>query len=208
MNSIVKNPFQKTEYFQEKFSKLKPADTIFKKIEFEKCSFNNCTFQNITFKNCSFIECLFQNSNLSMLKIDNSSFSEAKFINCKMIGIDWTKTIKTVLPISLLFNECIVDLCSFNNLIINNFELIKSSAKEVDFRGATLINSNFSKTDLEKSLFHNTNLESSNFTQSKNLSINFKNNKIKNSTHSFPNVINLLNPLNIKIENIEFEKKL
>lgn len=135
-----------------------------------------------------------------LVKVINSSFNNICFKDFKIMGVDWTKIIKKILPIFLKFENSIIDLSTFNSLKINKLEIINCSAKEVDFRESILIAADFSYSDLEKSLFHHSNLESANFIQTKNYPIDFNNNKITNSTHSIMGALNLLKTLKIKIE--------
>lgn len=163
-------PIKTKENYQETFSKLNITNETINQTNFEKCKFTKCIFHQTTFK------------------------------NCKMIGIDWTKSQPEILPISIQFDKCNINLSSFYRLAIDDFKLKNCSAKEVDFRGSILIKADFSSSNLEKSLFHDTDLTSANFTQAKNYLIDFHSNKIKKSIHNIPEVLNLLKPLDIKIE--------
>lgn len=203
MKLISSTFFTEETFFKKTFSKLDGAEQIISKIDFEKCKFVKCVFQKTFFKECSFTDCTFEESDLSLLNVSNSSFNNISFKNCKAIGVDWTKSKREILPISLSLDECKINLSSFNGLTIEKLKIINCSAKEVDFRESILKEVDFSYSNLEKSIFHNTDLTSANFTQAKNYSIDFNNNKIEKSIHSVPRVISLLKPLNIKIENLE-----
>jgi len=191
-----------SSYFQKKFSKLNYQEKVVKDVEFEECQFDECNFLKASFENCNFINCIFKNSDLSLIKLINSSFDEIKFEDCKLIGVDWTKIKQKILPTIIQFDSCKIDLSSFFGLKLENFTLTNSSAKEVDFREATLLEANFNNTDLEETLFHQTNLRKTNFIGASHYQINFNNNKIEKATFSIPEVLNLLKPLKIKIKQV------
>jgi len=58
----------------------------------------------------------------------------------------------------------------------------------------------FSNCDFEGAIFDNTDLSESNFKQAVNYSINPGKNKLKKTIFSMPDVVGLLNNLDIKIE--------
>ena len=72
-------------------------------------------------------------------------------------------------------------------------------AHDVDFREANLNHASFVETDLQNSLFMHTNLKHANFTGAINYNIDIQANTITQASFSFPEVIALLNSLNIKI---------
>ena len=78
-------------------------------------------------------------------------------------------------------------------------QIINCKSFEVDFRQANLKDANFSQTDLSKSLFMHTDLTNADFTQSLNYKIDPAYNKLKNAKFSFPEVIALLDNLDIEI---------
>lgn len=188
------------DFFKVKFSNLNQIGQSLDKISFEDCVFENCNFSEAIFCESSFLDCSFKNSDLSMVDLSSSTFSNIDFKDCKLVGIKWKNIGKGFLPISLKFNDSILDYSSFNSLEIEDFKIISCSAKEVDFREAQLKKSDFSGTDLEGAIFHKTNLEKSDFRGSKNYLINFNNNELKGSSHSIEGALNLLKPLKIKIE--------
>jgi len=53
--------------------------------EYDNCTFINCTFNNassVIFEDCTFNACDFSNC-----KLDNTTFKEAVFQDCKLIGL-------------------------------------------------------------------------------------------------------------------------
>ena len=65
-------------------------ETTLEKGEYYECSFDNCDFTRVNFSDFIFIECTFNACNLSNIKPFNTAFKTVDFIDCKLIGIDFT----------------------------------------------------------------------------------------------------------------------
>ena len=77
-------------YEDKVFSDLKKDDGL--KIvdsEFLDCTFKNCKFFQISFFDCTFENCVFENCDLASAFIQYTSFSDVKFIDSKLTGIQW-----------------------------------------------------------------------------------------------------------------------
>ena len=100
----------------------------------------------------------------------------------------------------LTFIKCQINYCSFNSLKLKNLSITKSIAHDLDFSDCELIDSDFTETDLKGSRFNNCKLDNSDFSQSINYHINPTSNKLNGAKFSYPEVINLLDSFNIKIQ--------
>jgi len=190
--------FTKNDYFQEKFSRLTLSKEIIEEIEFEECQFTNCTFIDCEFKKCKFLNCTFTDCLLSAINLSWSTINEIKFNQCKVIGIDWTKT-QQVRDLQFIKSE--INYSNFSMLRIPDTKIIDCVAKEVDFSETDLQGSDFQNTDLEKSIFNKTNLTKTDFRRATNYFIDVKNNIITKAQFSLPEALSLLQGLNILIEN-------
>ena len=74
---------------------------------------------------------------------------------------------------------------------------------EVDFREANLSSANFENSDLQASLFAHTNLSNANFMDAINYQIDIRLNTLKKAKFSFPEVVTLLDSLDIEIDSLE-----
>ncbi|WP_420844648.1 pentapeptide repeat-containing protein [Legionella cardiaca] len=81
-------------------------------------------------------------------------------------------------------------------------------AHDIDFREANLNHASFVGTDLQNSLFMHTNLKQADFTNAINYSIDIHCNTVTKANFSFPEVIALLNHLDIKISGWPNEDKI
>ena len=190
------SPFTLSSYYKKAFSGITLAGDVLKNKEFEECRFEKMSLTDCQLNQCKFINCTFDNSILSAIKPVNSSFSEIKFMDSKVIGFDWTLAKRVD---SLSFTNSQINYSNFRFLKLQKLKLINCIAKEADFTEADLKDSDFSGTDFEGARFFKTNLKGSNFKKAKNYFIDIKTNTITKAQFSFPEAINLLKSLAITI---------
>jgi len=103
--------------------------------------------------------------------------------------------------ITLDFENCSINLCSFNELKLKKSIFINSRIEEADFSESDLSKSVFRNCDLERTIFHHTNLEGVDFRTSFNYSIDPDLNRIKKAKFSVAGLAGLLGKYDIDIEN-------
>ena len=189
------------QYYDQLFTELSLSDTTLVSIEFEQCDFSGCDFSATTFSHCKFINCAFNQCNLSLLKINYSQFLEIRFIDCKMIGIDWTQANwpKFTVNPELSFTRCILNDSSFFGLTIHELVLEECKVQEVDFRSGDFFNASMTYSDFHNSLFMRTNLQKVDFTESTNFSINVNENNLTKAKFSRFEALSLLESLGIEL---------
>lgn len=201
--TVITNNNQR--YFEKQFDSLQLIETCFDELVFDRCLFLKCDFSHTKFKRCKFIDCEFSYCNLSLLSVENSTFSEVVFQESKMIGINWALAkwpqIKLMSPIH--FYQCDISHSSFFNLSLAEINIENCKAHEVDFREADLSNANVVYTDFYKSFFVHTKLIHVDFTEATHYNIDINLNDIRKSKFSFPEVISLLQCLDITIAGID-----
>ena len=138
---------------------------------------------------------------LSLSKFPGCKFSEVSFKNSKVVGINWTELswpqIKLASP--LYFYSSNISHSSFYGLELADLIIDDCKVHDVDFRESNLTHASFIGSDLQNSLFMHTNLKHADFTNAINYSIDIQCNIITKASFSFPDVIALLNHLDIKI---------
>ena len=189
------------EYIDISFKNTELRATEINAKEFDNCTFTGCNFSDSAFINCKFYECKFVNCNLSMVSVLRCSFFDVAFEDSKLIGINWTKASWPRIKLSspFRFDKCILNNDSFYGLGLKEIAIVECKAKDVDFRECDCTEANFTHTDFENSLFGKTNLTKADFSEAANYNIDIFNNVIKNAKFSMPEVINLLNSLEIEI---------
>lgn len=189
-----------TDLFAEEFKNLNLSSKEIVGKDFDDCSFENCNFNAISFKQCRFVGCSFKYCDLSLMSVLDSKFSDVRFEDCKIIGVDWTKAFWGSLTIRpMKFHKCVLNDSSFWGLNLSWMQLKECEAKEVDFREANLQKVDFDFTDFEKALFRNTNLTDANFTNARNFDIDIQTNKLKGAKFSRYEAVRLLGGLGIEL---------
>lgn len=199
--------FTKTNYDGDIFKDAVFQGKTLDNIEFLDCEFNDCDFSETLFENCDFKNCKFINCDLSLIKVNKSTFKNIVIKNSKTIGIIWPtaawgKKEGFQLFKAIDFIDSVLNYSSFAGLELENLQIKNCIAKEVDFSEANLTNGNFKGTDFEKSIFRKTNLEKANFIGAKNYTISPTLNKISNAKFSMPEAIALLYSMDIEIDDL------
>ncbi len=189
--------FDKDSYFKDKFEKLGVNGESFEDKEFEECKFFNCSFVNVRFIRCKFVGCTFESSILSAMDATDTNFVDVSFKNSKVIGTDWTKAQRLQ---GIFFEGSQVNYSNFRLLKIPNTKMISCEAKEVDFTGTDLSDSQMTDCDFESTIFSQTNLTKSDLRLSKNYFIDPRFNTIKKAKFSMPEAMTLLRGLDVEIE--------
>ena len=145
-----------------------------------------------------FVDCTFEHCNFSLTKLDGCRLQNAQFINCKFMGLNFGKCDPTFLKMA--FKNCLIATCNFSDLDLKNTLFLECKIRETYFTSANLSGADFKKSDLEGSVFHNTDLRGADFRGAINYSINPLTNKLQKAKFSKPEVMALLEHLEIAID--------
>ncbi|MCE3279795.1 MAG: hypothetical protein K0S44_1986 [Bacteroidetes bacterium] len=180
------------------FDKIDFSVSPLKEGEYEACTFKNCNFSNSDLSNFIFTNCEFVGSNLSLAKLDNTSLKTVSFLNCKLLGLDFSYCNPFLL--TFMFEACVMNMTSFHKLKMKATRFKDCELREADFTGTDLSLSNFKNCDLGNAIFINSVLEKVDFRTAFNFSIDPEVNRIKNAKFSRNGILGLLNKYNIEIE--------
>jgi fluoroquinolone resistance protein len=189
--------FRDESYYEQTFTGLSLNGEVVQKKTFEECIFEDCRFLNCSFEKSRFVSCIFRGCLISAANLLNCRFDRPVFRKCKVIGIDWTRTLLIKEP---EFYDCQIDFSNFSMLKIPGAKIVNCEAKEVEFVETDFTDAVFTGTDFEKSRFFKANLSCADFRGAKNYNIDVTNNIIKKAKFSYPEAISLLNNLDIVIE--------
>jgi fluoroquinolone resistance protein len=173
------------------------ADTIISGREFNACTFKKCDFSNGNFSGNKFIDCVFDGCNLSVIKLTKTTLSTTKFINCKVLGVNFTDCADFLFSVE--FDGCILDYSSFMQKKMVKTRFTKSTLKEVTFTQANLAGSIFDNCDPNGAVFNRTDISSANFVSAYNYDIDPELNLIKKASFSAQRLPGLLNKYQLKI---------
>ena len=159
-------------------------------MEYDSELFADCNFSKADLSGVTFIDCVFQSCDLSLVKVNNTAFNNAKFINCKLLGIDFA--ICKDFLLSFYFENCTLDFASFFKKKIKKTIFNNCSLKEVDFNETDLTDAKFIKCDLSLAVFQRAILEKVDFRTAFNFGIDLELNKVKNAKFSAHSLAGLL----------------
>ena len=185
----------------QEFKKIVLKNEQVSQKEFDNCKFTRCTFQETAFLNCKFTECVFLECDLRLVNLKGSSFSETRFEQSEVTGINWTettwRTTRVLMNKPVDFISCVLNYCVFIGLNMTNIQITHCTAKSVAFDEANLTKANCTYTDFADSRFARTNLTQADFTGAKNYLIDVQQNTVKKTKFSLPDALALLNSFDI-----------
>ena len=184
--------------YDKKYKKVDYTDKPLSDTEFECCTFENCNFSKINLSDFTFIECEFIDCDLSNVNLSNTALQEVGFMKCKLLGMRFDTCKPFLLAFS--FDTCVLDYASFYQLKIPNTRFINSSLIEVDFSETDLRKASIRDCNLQGSLFENTIIEEANLRNSYNFIIDPESNYIRKARFSRESILGLLFKYNINVE--------
>jgi uncharacterized protein YjbI with pentapeptide repeats len=185
------------EFISCEFEGVEISGEIVERKIYEACVFSKCNLINFGFIDCKFIDCQFLDCVLSAVNFTNSSISDIKIKNSKMVGIDWTKTKQFE---GFEAKDSSLDMSNFRFLKLEKAKIIDCSVRECDFTETNLTAANLENNDFEKSRFFKTNLSDASLRKAKNYDIDVKNTILKKTKLSMPEAMRLLDGLDIVLE--------
>jgi uncharacterized protein YjbI with pentapeptide repeats len=185
------------EYIEQQFADLTLTQELVTAVTFEECTFANCNFSETHFKRCTFRDCHFQNCDLSLLDVDYSSFQRSKFVECKLIGMNWAKVSRIEW---VEFHSCNLSYATFMELDLTKAIITHCLAKEATFAETNLTEANCTHTDFTDSRFIRNNLTKADFRGAHNYAIAADQNTLKKTRFSLPEAVALLRGLDIILE--------
>lgn len=193
--------FEKNEYEYDDIEDLELSSETIKDIDFKDCVFRNCSISENTISNCLFKDCKFINCNIVGNKFIYTIFRDCEFEKCNLIGINWkeiTKERSYSNPFSKL-KDCYLKYSSFIKMDIKKFDFSSNVIHDSIFDECCLKLSKFNSCDLTQTRFNLCDLRDTDFKESRGYIIDINNCNIKGGKFSFPDVMNLLDCLDIKI---------
>ena len=189
------------QYFEETFKSLDLQDLVCVGTEFEECTFVDCNFTSATFERCNFINCSFTRCQLSLISVPYTRFFTVSFIECKLVGVDWTRATWSEFhkDFEISFRQSILNDSSFFGLTLQGLILDECKVQDVDFREGDFSHAVMTYSDFTHSLFMRTNLQSANFAESSQYSIIILENQVQGAKFSKHEAVYLLESLGIEL---------
>lgn len=165
---------------------------------FEDCEFLSCDFSKATFNSCNFNDCVFIGCNLSMAQLNESQLDHVRFIDCKLLGVDFSQC--TDFLFSVDFKNCILNYVVFYQKNLSKTSFTGCSILQADFTACNLTEAVFDNSDLSASIFEKTDLRKADLSSAKNYIIDPERNLIKKAKFSMTGVLGLLHNYDIILE--------
>lgn len=159
--------------------------------------FKNCSFQSSNLLDIEFVECVFKDCDLSLCAIGNTAFKDVRFINCKLLGLNFSECNNFLL--SLDFDNCKLDNSDFTGLLLKSIRFNNCQLNGTDFTNCDLQLSSFPQCNLNRTVFDNTNLEKADFSSAIGYTIDVERNKLKGAKFSRTDIDGLLTKYKINI---------
>ena len=180
------------------FDKIDYSDKSLSGREFDDCLFKNCNFTNADFSNNDFISCKFDTCNLSMMKLNYTGMKKVDFVNCKVVGVDFSCC--EDFGFSVNFEKCNLDYSFFLRKKMKQSAFENCIIREANFSRADLTNSKFDNCDLYRTIFNLTNLSGVDFRTATNYLINPEINTLKKAKFTHAGIHGLLSKYDIILE--------
>lgn len=187
----------KNYQYEVHFEQIDDTTQLLTKGEYESCVFKSCNFHEKDFSEFQFVDCQFIDCDLSLAKLNGTTFREVEFSNCKLLGLLFTDC--HTFGLSFSFRHCILNYSSFYKLKIKKTLFEQSQFEEVDFTESDLTESKFIECNLNRATFDHTILEKVDFRTSHHYSIHPEQNRLRKAKFSLPDVVGLLDQYDIEI---------
>lgn len=117
--------------------------------EFQECTFVGCDFSEARFQAVRFIDCTFERCDLSMLKPIDCTVGGSQYVDCRMLGIDWTLAVWPRVPLHEpnAFVRCDLSMSTFADLMLGAVRFEECRLREVTYRDANLAGAVFDRSD-------------------------------------------------------------
>lgn len=196
--NVISELFNATSYEESVIVGVDLASKQLVESEFFKCSLRNNHFNEAKLTKCAFDTCTFEHCNFNMCAMPDTSFKACEFKNCTFVGVDFTK-LRVGLAFESVFSNCNIGFAVFSSMKLMKSKFLSCNLEEVDFSEAKMDKVVFTFSDLSRAIFNRTDLRKSDFRGAHNYTIDPRSNFLKDAVFSDPEVMSLLQALNIKI---------
>lgn len=190
------------KYESKVFEDLNFTNEVFENYQFKECHFINCAFEECTAKAILLSDCIFENCIFLNLKGKNrSQMQNIEFKKCQILGINWQDFFSDVIfvhPIAR-FKNCSMKYNTFFDIDFKKFDFSGNEILHSLFNECELGESNFKNTRLDRTEFIKCNLKKADLREAKGYNVDILTCKLKAAKFSMPEVLSLLNALEIEI---------
>lgn len=170
----------------------------FSEQEFFHIKFTNLDLLKQEIKYSFFEDCIFEKCNFTLTDLHDTELRNVQFIKCKLQGINFSVIKNTITQIA--FQDCLIDNSSFSHIKLPNAYFDKSTIRNTQFISADLSKTSFVNCNLKNTIFQNCIMHHTDFSNATNFYIDPQQNQFKQTKFTHPEVLLLLDALDIIIE--------
>jgi uncharacterized protein YjbI with pentapeptide repeats len=165
---------------------------------FYDCDFRRISGAEVDLARCTFDDCRFERCDLTMANLMNAKVRSATFLDCKLMGIDWSNVTGVIFGVG--FEGCVLSYGSFVGLKMANTKFVRCKAHETTFADLDLTGADFSDTELNGAKFLDTDLTSADLSTAIEYGINPNENRLNKTKFSPEAAIQLAETLGVIVE--------
>ena len=95
------------KYIEDKtFERISFTGTSLIRGEYDNCQFLHCDFTGLDLSGIGFSGCVFKGCNMSTVKLDKTAFKDAKFTDCKLLGLRFDTCDDFLFAVYFYVNVC------------------------------------------------------------------------------------------------------
>lgn len=191
------------DYYDEGtvFDNVILEDDVLTDLEFSGCRFDSCALERVRLVRCRFTDCIFTGCRAAELECKDTILLDCTFESCHLTGINWSTLFGGgfMAPIEAM-RHCHLKYNYFTEMNFAGFDFSQNEILSSMFADCKLAKSNFSDCALEQTEFFRCDLTEADFRKASGYQIDLETNKLKKARFSYPEVVNLLNGLGLRIE--------
>jgi fluoroquinolone resistance protein len=167
---------------------------------FEECVFTGCTWDEAHLSSCQFLNCTFSNCSVSLTGFRNSTFAECRWVDCKLLSVDWTAIHCNPLPpIPMAFEGCKLSYSSFVLADVRRWSFTRCDLVDTDFSDAQLVDAKMLNCNLESARFVHADMRRLDLTDSYNYLFDVRDNRVNGLKVSATEGVHLLRAFGIEL---------
>ncbi len=191
------------DYYEgECFESLRLSGETLSGGEFVDCEFRACSFEELQLLRCSFRECRFLSCTISQVKTRSSELKYCEFEDCTVLGLNWA-LLKPDGPFGEPIEKmknCRIRYGSFSSMNFKKFNFSASALTHCTFADCDLSESDLRSCELTDTEFFRCDLRKADFRHAGGFIIDVNNNRLQGARFTYPEVLDLLDGLGIRIE--------
>lgn len=185
---------------QESFEGLNLCGERIEGMEFVDCTFQRCVLEEMTLRNCRFTDCTFMDCRIANPTIEHTLMTGSRFVRCGLMGVAWKNfSSGYLLPVER-FTDCQLRYHHFLDMELGKFDFSGSTVRDSMFADCRLRESCFSGCSLQGTEFFRCDLSGADFRHASGYTVDLEGCTLRGARFSFPEVVDLLNGLDIVIE--------